>query len=185
MYSDSWTTWRLGVPTLHATENLSVTYLWLCIHSRCNQSCICGSCSTVVFTIEKNPHVGGCTTVQTHVVQESTAFPSPVYNLGSQLEICDLLQSPFHNVQITFEWWRWEKISKQHLSLFPSNTSLISTCFVTWLVIINLILCLILVIWILVHLYFYSPIMKRPLYHTIQITIYILTSKYSFQNTFT
>ena len=91
------------MPTLHAIENLNATYLWLCIHSRCNQSWICGSCSTVVFTIEKNPHVGGCTTVQTHVIQDQLYFIFLFFNFGSQLEMCDLLQSPFYNIQIIFE----------------------------------------------------------------------------------
>ena len=74
-----------GALDFHPVENLCITYSWPLVSEvppSLQFLCICasvfmdstnlGSCSTVVFTTEKNPHVTSA--VQTHVVQGSTVY---------------------------------------------------------------------------------------------------------------
>lgn len=70
--TDPWTTWGIGVLTLQIVENLSVIYsqpflsvappylqiLHIC-NSSSEDSTNCRLCSTILFTIEKNPLISG------------------------------------------------------------------------------------------------------------------------------
>lgn len=70
---DPWATQVLGMLILQTVENPRVTYSWpsICDSSTSKESANLRSCSTIIFTTEKNPFISG-PTVQNHVVQVLT-----------------------------------------------------------------------------------------------------------------